>query len=181
MINVNLFSQLLTLIPREKFDRLVKKHNSNKHSKGINSWTHFVSMIFCQVGGASSVRDISNGLMSTTGNIVHLGVTRVPCKSSLSYINAHRNHELFKDVYFSLLEHLQATNTFARKGLLRLKRKIFLLDASIIPLCLEMYDWANYRSTKGAVKLHAVLDYDGLMPVFAQITDGSAQEITLAR
>lgn len=181
MVNVNLFSQLLALIPREKFDKLVKKHESNKHSKAINSWTHFVSMIFCQLGGASSVRDISNGLMSTTGNIKHLVVNRVYCKYSLSYINAHRSHELFKDVYFSLLEHLQSTNTFARKGLLRLKLKIYLLEASIIPLCREMYDWARYRSTKGAVKLHALLDYDGLMPVFAQITDGSTQEITIAR
>lgn len=181
MVNVNLFSQLLANFPREIFDKLVKKHQSDKHNKGIKSWTHFVSMLFCHIGGACSVRDISNGLRSTTGNLSHLGVTQVPCKSSLSYINQHRSYELFKDFYQQLLEHLSQKHSFARSGLLQLKRKVYLLDASIMPLCLELFNWAEYSSTKGAVKLHTVLDYDGCLPVFAQLTDGKTHEITIAR
>lgn len=180
MIKVNLFSQILANISREKFDTLVKKHQSDKHSKGLKSWTHLVSMLFCHIGGACSVRDISNGLSSTTGNLSHLGVSRVPCKSSLSYMNTHRSYELFKDLYFQLLDHLVNKHSFARKGLLQLKRKIYLLDASIIPLCLDIFDWATYRTSKGAVKLHAVLDYDGCLPVFAQITEGDVHEINVA-
>lgn len=181
MIKVSLFSQMLAHFPREKFDGLVKKYQSDKHSKGIKSWTHLVSMLFCQIAGASSVRDISHGLRSITGNMYHLGISRVPCKSSLSYINQHRGYEVFKDYYFVLLDHLMSRHSFARNSLKRLKRKIYLMDASIIPLCLEMFDWANYRSTKGAVKLHTVLDYDGLLPVFALLTDGKTAEINVAR
>lgn len=180
MIKVNLFSQILANISREKFDRLVRKHESDKHVKGLKSWTHLVSMLFCHIGGACSVRDISNGLSSTTGNLSHLGISRVPCKSSLSYMNSHRSYELFKDFYFQLLEQLVSKQSFAKKGLLQLKRKIFLLDASIIPLCLDVFDWATYRRCKGAVKLHAVLDYQGCLPVFAQLTEGSIHEIKVA-
>ena len=76
MVKISLFSQMLSLIPRYKFERLVSKHSSDKHQKGINSWTHLVAMLFCHIGGAASVRDISNGLTSTTGNLSHLGVDR---------------------------------------------------------------------------------------------------------
>lgn len=181
MIKVNLFSQILANISREKFDKLVKKHSSDKHCKGLKSWTHLVSMLFCHIGGACSVRDISNGLSSTTGNLNHLGISRVPCKSSLSYMNSHRGFELFKDFYFQLLADLSAKHSFAKKGLLQLKRKIYLLDASIIPLCLDVFDWAAYRTCKGAVKLHAVLDYEGCLPVFAHITEGAVHEINTAQ
>lgn len=180
MVKVNLFSQILANISREKFDRLVTKYQSDKHVKGLKSWTHLVSMLFCHIGGAGSVRDISNGLNSTTGNLSHLGVSRVPCKSSLSYMNSHRSYELFKDFYFQVLEQLVSKHSFAKNGLLQLKRKIFLLDASIIPLCLDVFDWATYRRCKGAVKLHAVLDYEGCLPVFAQLTEGSVHEIKVA-
>ena len=181
MVKISLFSQMLSLIPGDKFDRLVAKHASDKHQKGINSWTHLVAMLFCPIGGAASVRDISNGLTSTTGNLLHLGVDRVPCKSSLSYINKNRTPELFKAVYFMLLEHLSGAHKFSRSGLSRLRRKFFLADASIIPLCLKVFDWASYRSQKGAAKLHTVLDYDGLLPVFVKLTDAKTHEIKVAR
>src|SRR5690606_12163748 len=174
-------SQMLRLIPRDKFERLVSKHSSDKHQKGINSWTHLVAMLFCHIGGAASVGDISNGLTSTTGNLSHLGVDRVPSKSSLSYINRNRTPELFKAVYFMLLEHLSGAHKFSRSGLSRLRRKIFLADASIIPLCLKVFDWACYRSQKGAVKLHTVLDYDGLLPVFVKLTAAKTHEIKVAK
>ncbi len=176
MINLNVFSQILSLIDRELFKDLVAKHKSDKHQKGINSWTHLVSMLFCHFSSADSVRDISNGLRSTTGNLNHLGVVRAPSKSNISYINTHRTHELFKDLYYSVLDRLWQKDTHFRKDLGQLKRKVYLMDASIIPLCLSVFDWAKFRSTKGAVKLHTVLDYDGCLPVFMQITDGKVHE-----
>lgn len=180
-INVNLFCQLLTLLPKNIFSSLVKKHQSDKHTKGIDSWTHFVSMLFCHIGQANSVRDISNGLMSTTGNINHLGVGRAPSKSTISYVNANRDWRLFRDFYYAVLEHITATHSFPRQHLRRLKRKIYLMDASILPLCLSMFDWAKYRTNKGAGKLHAVLDYDGCLPVYACVTDGKTHEVNIAR
>ncbi|SPZ88291.1 Uncharacterised protein [Sphingobacterium multivorum] len=139
MINLNVFSQILSLIDRELFKDLVSKHKSDKHQKGINSWTHLVSMLFCHFSSADSVRDISNGLRSTTGNLNHLGVVRAPSKSNISYINTHRTHELFKDLYYSVLDRLWQKDTHFRKDLGQLKRKVYLMDASIIPLCLSVF------------------------------------------
>ena len=102
-VNINVFSQILSLIDRDNFNFLVRKHDSDKHHKGINSWTHLVSMLFCHLSSADSVRDISNGLRSTTGNMRHMGISRVPSKSNLSYMNAHRDHKLFRDLYMWLL------------------------------------------------------------------------------
>lgn len=181
MSNLTLLSQLVQILPHDVFNRLVKKRQSDKHSKGLTSWTHLISMIFCQLGQATSVRDISNGLRSITGNLNHLGIKRAPCKSSLSYINAHRDWELFKDFYFELLNRLEGQWKGIRKGLPRLKRKIFILDATIISLCLSMFDWAKFRSKKGGIKLHLILDYEGCLPVFAQVTNARKHEVKIAQ
>ncbi len=95
-----------------------------------------------------------------------MGVGRAPCKSSISYINAHRNYELFSDLYFALLDKYEPSLERRRKYVRRLKRKIFIMDASIIPLCLSLFDWAKFRTNKGALKLHAVLDYDTGLPAY---------------
>lgn len=181
MVNINVFSQILSLIDRERFNFLVRKHDSDKHHKGINSWTHLVSMLFCHLSSADSVRDISNGLRSTTGNMQHMGISRVPSKSNLSYMNAHRDHLLFRDLYVRLLDTLWQKQTHLRPELRMLKRKVLLMDATVIPLCLSVFDWARFRSAKGAVKLHTILDYDGCMPSFVHITDGKTHESTVAK
>lgn len=176
MVNINVFSQLLSLIDRDIFKKLVSKYNSDKHHKGLNSWTHLVSMLFCHLSCSDSVRDISNGLRSTTGNMNHMGISRAPSKSSISYMNEHRDHKLFKDLYFALLDNLWNKEPNQRSQLRALKRKVYLMDASVIPLCLSIFDWAKFRSNKGAAKLHTVLDYDGCLPVFMEITDGKVHE-----
>src|SRR5690606_18707694 len=152
MVNINVFSQLLSLIDRDIFKKLVSKYNSDKHHKGLNSWTHLVSMLFCHLSCSDSVRDISNGLRSTTGNMNHMGISRAPSKSSISYMNEHRDHKLFKDLYFALLDNLWNKEPNQRSELRALKRKVYLMDASVIPLCLSIFDWAKFRSNKGAAK-----------------------------
>ncbi len=92
-------------------------------------------------------------------------LTNIGCKSFLK-----------TSTLLALLDKLWEKDTHFRKELRQLKRKIYLMDASIIPLCLSVFDWAKFRSTKGAVKLHTVLDYDGCLPVFMQITDGKVHE-----
>ena len=180
-IKVTLLSQVLALIDRSIFGQLVKKHKADKYSKGINSWTHFVAMIFMQLSGATSLRDISNGLRSATGNLSHLGLDRAPSKSTISYINAHRTYELFMDLYFTLLDRYEPSLIKRRQYARRLKRKIFIMDASIIPLCLSLFDWAQYKTKKGALKLHAVLDYDTGLPCYAVLSDGKRHDVTAAK
>jgi len=127
----------------------VKKYNLDKYRKGIDSWTHLICMLFCHLANAGSIGISVNGLRSITGNINHLGMHKVPSKSSLSYINQHRDWQLFKDYYFQLLDHFQNNQTFKRERLLRLRRKLFVIGASLITLCLSIFDWVvNCRRKK---------------------------------
>jgi hypothetical protein len=178
---ISLFAQVLKLIDRQLFGRIVRQYDTDKYNKGITSWTHLISMLFMQLAGATSLRDISNGLRSATGNLNHLGVKIAPCKSSLSYINKVRNYEIFMDLYFAMLDRLEPSLRRKRLYARRLKRKIFIMDASVIPLCLSLFDWAKFRTHKGAIKLHAVLDYDSGLPCYAVITDGKTHDVKVAR
>ena len=85
MSQITLLGQVLQLLPRDPFKKLIKHYQTDKRNKGISSWDHMVSMIFCHIVGADSVRDISNGLRSITGDRVHLGMEAVPSKSSVSW------------------------------------------------------------------------------------------------
>lgn len=175
MSNITLFSQIISKLDRTRFSRLVKQRQSDKHQKGYNSWTHLVSMLFCQFAKSQSVRDISNGLRSATGNLNHLGIERAPSKSSISYQNKHRNWEVFRDYYYELLESLGQQAKF-KQVKFRIKSKIFLLDATTVSLCLSLFDWAKYKTAKGAVKMHTLLDFDGNLPAYANITDGKTAD-----
>jgi hypothetical protein len=177
VVKISLFSQVLQLIDRNTFARIVKRHDTDKYSKGIDTWTHMIAMLFMQLAGASSLRDISNGLRSATGNLNHIGVSKAPCKSALSYINKNRTFEVFKDAYFAILEKLEPSLQRRRKYARRLKRQIFIMDASIIPLSLSLFDWAKFRTKKGAIKLHTVLDYDTGLPCYAVLTDGKTHDV----
>ena len=124
MSNLTLFSQIISKLDRSKFKKLVQLKQTDKHQKGFDSWTHLVSMLFCQFAKSQSVRDISNGLRSATGNLNHLGIDRAPSKSTISYQNKNRDHTLFKDYYFQLLESLGQHPSF-KQVKFRIKSKIF--------------------------------------------------------
>lgn len=175
MTKVTLFSQIIAKTNHNLFTKIVEEKQTDKHQKGYNSWTHLVSMLFCQFAKSQSVRDISNGLRSATGNLNHLGVNKAPSKSSVSYQNKHRDWTLFKEYYYQLQSNLSQQAGF-KQIKFRIKSKIFLLDSSTISLCLNLFDWAKYKTTKGAVKLHTLLDYDGNLPAYVNITDGKTAD-----
>jgi len=172
MGNITLFSQIIKKIDRSVFKKIVKEKNTDKGCKGFDSWTHLVSMLFCHFAKSTSVRDISNGLRSATGNLNHLGVSRAPSKSSVSYQNKRRDSDLFRDLYYSLLQNLGQQAALKRVKL-KIKVPVYLLDSTVVSLCLSVFDWATFRAKKGAVKMHTLLDYDGKLPVYVNITEGS--------
>ena len=175
MTNITLFAQIIQRLDRSIFNKLVKKHNTDKHHKGFDSWSHLISMLFCHFGKSQSLRDISNGLRSATGNLNHLGNVHPPTKSNLGYQNKHRTYELFRDYYYSLSKHLGQQAGF-KQVKFRIKSKILLLDATTISLCLSLFDWAKYKTQKGAVKMHTLLDFDGNLPAYVNITDGKTAD-----
>ena len=175
MANLTLFSQIISKLDRTIFNRLVNEGETDKHNKGYNSWTHLISMLFCQFAKSQSVRDIINGLRSATGNLNHLGVQKAPSKSSISYQNKNRDFNLFKDYYYQLLGSLGQQAGFKRVKF-KIKSKIFLLDSTTISLSLSLFNWARYKTTKGALKMHTLLDYDGNLPAYVNITDGKTAD-----
>ena len=180
MANITLFAQVIRLIPREIIQRLVKKHGTDKHAKGFNSWSHLVTMIFSQFSGSVSLRQISEGLQSATGNLNHLGLSRAPSKSNISYQNTNRTSQFFKDVFYALFQYL-GQHGGLKQMKKPLKAKICLLDSTLMSLCLSMYDWVLYTHTKGAVKMHTVLDFETLLPEFVCITNGKGADNTIAK
>jgi len=174
----SMFSQLLSLFPRSEFEKAVRAHRADRAAKDFDCWTQFVAMLFCQLGRAHSLREICGGLASVEGKLNHLGVGDAPKRSPLSYANAHRPWQLFEEVFMQLLGRCQG---IASPKPFRFKNKLFSLDATVIDLCLEMFDWAKFRRAKGAIKLHLLLDHDGCLPCFGVITEGKTHEIRVAR
>lgn len=175
MSKLTLFAQIICKLDSSKFKKLVTTHQSDKHDKGCNSWTHLVMMLFCQFAKSQSVRDISNGLRSATGNLNHLGINKAPSKSTISYQNKNRSFQLFKEYYFEMLKSLGQQAGF-KQVKFKIKSKIFLLDSTTISLCLSLFDWAKYKTAKGAVKMHTLLDYDGNLPAYVNITNGKTAD-----
>jgi len=175
MANLTLFAQIISLLPKEKIRHLIKKSGADKHCKGYTTWSQFVSMVFSQFSGCDSVRDISNGLKSATGNLNHLGISRAPSKSTVAYQNANRDSSVFREIFYMLFHYFGQQVSWQRKGF-RFKMPIKLLDSTLVSLTLSVYDWAHYTAKKGAVKMHTLLDYDCLLPEFVNITDGKVSD-----
>src|SRR3989442_2439954 len=176
----SIFSQLLQLFPRLEFEQAVKEHHAERSTKGFSSWGQFVAMLFCQLGRAHSLREICGGLASCEGKLKHLGVPEAPKKSTLAYANEHRPWELYRTVFEQTLGKCQSVVAASGgKKKVRFKNKLVSLDSSTIDLCMSIFDWAKFRRTKGAVKLHLLLDHDGHLPSYAVITDGKKSGICL--
>jgi hypothetical protein len=174
----SLFRQILNTISRGQFEQLAKAHRSERHARGFTSWQQFVAMMFCHLGGARSLREIEHGLRSAAGKLNHLGI-KVPNRSTLAYANAHRPWQLFESVFYALLEQCREVATGPRR--FRFKNKLLSIDSTTVELVAEMFSWAQYGKTKGAIKLHLMLDHDGFLPTFAVVSDGQSADITVGR
>jgi len=178
----SIFSQVLKLFPRGDFEAAVKAHKAERHARGFTSWGQFMAMLFCQLGRAHSLREICGGLACCEGQLKHLGVPVAPKKSTLAYANEHRPWQLYQTVFEQTLFKCQElVQSQGGRKKFRFKNKLMSLDGSIIDLSVSMFDWAKFRRTKGAIKLHLLLDHDGYLPSFAVLTEGKTSEIKVAR
>jgi hypothetical protein len=174
----SLFSQVLLLVNRHGFEGRVREYRAEKAAKGFSCWGQFVAMMFCQLAQAKSLREISDGLACCEGKLNHLGLQEGPKRSTLSYANARRPWQLFERLFY---DQLALAQNVAPKKKLRFKNKLLSLDATIVDLCLSLFDWARFRQTKGAIKLHLLLDHDGYLPVFAHLSEGNVHELRVAK
>jgi hypothetical protein len=178
LASCSVFVQLLKTIPRAEFQQLAAEHQSERHARGFTSWQQLVAMLFCHLGKAHSLREIEYGLSSAEGKLSHLGV-QVPSRSTLAYANAHRPWQLFEAVFYTLAQRCASVQTGRHR--LRFRNPLRSIDSTTIDLVSSMFDWAKYGKSKGAIKLHLMLDHDGLLPRFAVVTDGKSADVAIGR
>src|SRR5918999_3826866 len=177
---VSCFSQLLSLVDRNAFARAVKQHQAERGAKGFSCWEQFVAMLFCQMGAAHSLREICGGLATAMGKLVHLGMREAPTRSTLAYANRQRPWQLYQTVFEDLLKSCQAVAATKQRRF-RFKHPLRSLDATVIELCIKVFDWARFQRTKGAIKLHLQLDHQGCLPCWALVTDGDTNDVRIAQ
>ena len=171
-----IFGQTLQMFSRLEFQKAVEETKTEFHSRGFSSWNHFVSMLFGQLSGQDSLRGIEAGLATQAKSLYHLGVKPIH-RSTLSYANEHRSHELFKKMFEWMLSKCQP---IAPQHKFRFKNPLYSIDATVIDLCLSLFNWAKFRTTKGAIKLHVKLNHAGYLPTFAVVTTGKVHEQNIA-
>ena len=171
------FSQLLKLIPRHEFETLAKQHHSGRSFRKASRWSQFVTMAMGQLAGRDSLRDIIENISAQTHRLYHLGCAKLS-RSNLSRINEGKPHTLYEALFGKLLCRCQGLTPGHN---FRFKNPLYSLDASTIDLCLSVFPWADFRSTKGAVKLHVGLNHDGYLPEFVTITEGKDHDVTVGR
>lgn len=173
-----ILQQLLTLLPRHRFDSFVSARGGDRYVKTFTTWKQLTALLYAQASGKSSLRDITNGLQLQRKRTYHLGLDEPVTRSTLSDANARRSYKIYEDLFYALLDRCR---DLTPKHRFRFKNPLYSLDATMIELSLESFPWARSKSRKGALRLHYQLDHSGEIPVFMVMTDGKTQEITAAR
>jgi len=178
MAHVNtIFHQLLLLINRHDFRKLEYQFKPKRKYRTLSRWDQFVAMTFAQITHRKSLRDIVNQLQFQSKRLYHIGGNNAK-RSTLADANNNRSAQFFQALFEK--QYNKCTSLAPAKKF-RFKNKLYSLDASVIDLCLSLFPWAKFRKNKAGVKLHTVLDHDGYIPAFMQITSAKSHEINIAK
>ena len=172
-----ILSQILKLVPRHEFETLAKQHHSGGTFRTASRWSQFVSLTMAQLSGRNSLRDIVDNMSAQMHRLYHLGSAKLS-RSNLSRINEDKPYALYEALFGKLLTRCQGV---APDHNFKFNHPLYSLDASTVDLCLSAFPWADFRTTKGAVKLHVGLNHAGYLPEFVTITEGKKHDVTVGR
>lgn len=172
-----IFSELLKLCPRYQFDKAVEQYQGDRYVKIFTTWQQFMAILYAQITQKDSLRDIVTGLSAHAAQWYHLGLAGIH-KSTLSDANARRDYRMFEGLFYHLLARCKNQTP---KHRFRFKNPLYTIDASTIDLCLSVFPWAKFRTTKGAIKLHCLYDHSGALPTFLTITDGKRHDVRVVK
>ena len=172
-----ILSQILKLVPRHEFEVLANRHHCGRSFRRASRWSQFVTMAMAQLAGRNSLRDIVENMSSQAHRLYHLGSAKLS-RSTLSRINEDKPYALYEALFGRLLSRCQGK---APAHDFRFKNPLYSLDASTIDLCLSVFPWAEFRTTKGAIKLHVGLNHEGYLPEFVTVTEGKTGDVTIGR
>jgi len=173
------FAQLIEFASDDIFRRCVDRYNGNYKIKEFSCWKQFLCMVFGQLTHRQSLNDTATGLRLNIDKLYHLGIGKPFSKSTISRANETRDWRIFRDFALKLID--IARDLYREDNLLdiKLKGRIYAMDATVVDLCLSLFCWAKFRPTKAAVKLHTLLDLKTAIPEYIFITDGSVHEVNL--
>jgi putative transposase len=175
--NTTIFGQMIHFISRLDFKSIVNKHNGDHRIRKFFCWDQFIFLLFGQFSKRESLRETVLSVNSIHSKLYHLGCKTVQ-RSTFSDANNKRPYQIYQDLFYRLLSQ---TQKIAPKHKIKMKRKLYILDATTIDLCLTLFPWARFRKTKSAIRLHTLMQADGSLPVFLNITDGKVHESQAAK
>ena len=171
-------SQLMDFLPKKEFQRCAERYKGSYHTRFFSCWDQFLCMAFAQLSYRESLRDIECCLRSMQHRLYHMDIRRNVSRSTLADANEKRDWRIYAD-FAQVLIHIARDLYSDEEFGLELHQTVYALDASTIDLCLSLFPWAKFRKTKGAIKLHTLLDLRGNIPSFISITDGKVHEVTV--
>ena len=143
MSKISVFAQIARLIPREMIISIARKYKADRYCKGLDTWTHLMSLLLAQLADFNSLRDICNNMRGMQGRIQHLGITHAPSRNALSHQNKERSWEVFRAIYMALHKYLGQHLLFEHRISLPGIKDVLLLDSSTVTLCLSLFPWAK--------------------------------------
>jgi len=168
-----IFSELLKLCPRYQFQKAVERYQGDRYVKSYTTWQQYITVLYSQITQKDSLRDIVTGLSARAARWYHIGLTGVR-KSTLSDANTKRDSRIFEETFYGLLDRCK---DLTPKHRFRFKNPLYTIDATTIDLCLSVFPWAKFRTTKGAIKMHCLYDHSGALPTFLTVTDGKRHDV----
>ena len=168
------FSQLVEFLPKRIFDGIAERHDSNKYVKHFTCWNQLLAMMFGQLTNRESLRDLIVAIDAHSSKCYHLGFGKNVTRSNLSKSNENRDFKIFEEYAYHLIEiarKKRSNSDFEIQG------KVYAFDSTTIDLCLSIFWWAKFRSTKGGLKLHTLYDITTQIPAFVHITPASVHDM----
>lgn len=172
------FAQICALLPQRTFRHYVEKYDGDKHVKHFSCWHQMLCMIFGQLSGRESLRDLTTCLSAHNFKFYQLGLGKNVSRSNLAYTNENRDYRMFEDFAYALVEYARRMHVPDPEVCLGLpKTRLYSLDSTVVDLCLEVFCWATFRQTKAAIKVHTLFDVRATIPAFIYVTEGSVHDV----
>ncbi len=177
-VGKTLFAQIMDFVPWTSFSRIVDRHSGNAGVRRMNCAEQFRVMAFAQLTWRESLRDIEVTLGANASKLYAMGLRHSVHRSTLADANESRDWRIWSDLAALFIR--RARKLYADEDLgLDLTNTVYALDATTIDLCLSLFDWAPFRSTKAAVKMHTLLDLRGSIPAFIHVSDGKMHDVNV--
>ena len=177
-VGKTLFAQVMEFVPWTSFARIVQRYSGNAGVRTLSCAEQFRAMAFAQLTWRESLRDIEASLSANANKLYAMGFRSAVKRSTLADANESRDWRIWSDLAAVLIR--RARKLYANESLgVELNNTVYALDSSTIDLCLSVFDWAPFRSTKAAVKLHTLLDLRGSIPAFIHVSDGKLHDVNV--